>query len=110
MPTGGRGNASATPFITMMEDASLHGFVIYHVEQLGNVAPVPYPYAISMIGQNSAVTDLELLNAWNGISAVQAHRHHIARVQGQPLNIGVFVDSTYDVRITRVPGDLGLRG
>jgi hypothetical protein len=24
-------------------------------------------------------------------------RHYIARIQGQPLNIGVFIDSTYDI-------------
>ena len=44
-----------------------------------------------------AVTDVELLGAWNGVAAVAAHRHYIARVQGQPLNIGVFVDETYDI-------------
>jgi len=38
-----------------------------------------------------------LLGAWNGIAAVAAHRHYIARVQGQPINIGVFVDETYDI-------------
>jgi hypothetical protein len=26
-----------------------------------------------------------------------ACRHYIARIHGQPLNIGVFVDSTYDI-------------
>ena len=31
---------------------------------------------------NAAVEDVELLGAWNGIAAVQAHRHYIARVQG----------------------------
>ncbi len=28
---------------------------------------------------------------------MQAHRHYIARIQGQPLNIGVYVDQTYDI-------------
>jgi hypothetical protein len=49
-------------------------------------------------GNNAAVTDVELLNAFNGVSAVTAHRHYIARVQGQPINIGIYIDSTYDVR------------
>lgn len=49
-------------------------------------------------GNNAAVTDVELLNAFNGVSAVAAHRHYIARVQGQPINIGIYIDSTYDVR------------
>jgi len=50
-----------------------------------------------MTGDNAAVTDVELLNSFNGISAVQAHRHYIARVQGQPLQTGLFVDQTYDI-------------
>lgn len=41
--------------------------------------------------------DVELLNPWNGISAVGAARHYIARVQGQPANIGIFIDQTYDI-------------
>lgn len=36
-----------------------------------------------MVGNNAAVTDIELLNSFNAISAVQAHRHYIARIQGQ---------------------------
>jgi hypothetical protein len=32
-----------------------------------------------------------------GVAAVNAHRHYIARVQGHPINIGVFVDETYDI-------------
>eukprot|EP00301_Raphidiophrys_heterophryoidea_P000119 c10061_g1_i3.p1 GENE.c10061_g1_i3~~c10061_g1_i3.p1 ORF type:complete len:347 (+),score=74.32 c10061_g1_i3:436-1476(+) len=59
--------------------------------------PVPYPWTVSMIGPNSAVKDVELLNPWNAISAVAAHRHYIARVQGQPLNTGLFIDETYDI-------------
>lgn len=48
-------------------------------------------------GDNSAVTDVEILNAFNGVSAVGAGRHYIARIQGQPLNIGIYIDQTYDV-------------
>eukprot|EP01051_Picozoa_sp_SAG22_P007964 SAG22_NODE_582_length_8879_cov_2.731663_2_plen_241_part_00 len=46
---------------------------------------------------NAAIMDVEVLGCWNCIAAVQAHRHYVARVQGQPLNIGVFVDATYDI-------------
>eukprot|EP00055_Hartaetosiga_balthica_P006637 m.21294 g.21294 ORF g.21294 m.21294 type:complete len:478 (-) comp5337_c0_seq1:33-1466(-) len=97
MPTANRGNDTADPFITVNEDGGLHGVVIFHIDQLPNQAPVPYPYAVFLNGNNAAVTDVEILNAWNGISAVLAHRHYIARIQGQPLNIGVFIDSTYDI-------------
>ncbi|EGD73188.1 hypothetical protein PTSG_12225 [Salpingoeca rosetta] len=97
MPLANRGNDSADPFITVQHDATLHGFVVYHVEQTPNAMPVPYPFAIALVGNNAAVTDVEILNAWNGVSAVAAHRHYIARIQGQPLNIGIFIDQTYDI-------------
>ena len=74
--------------------AAQTGFSIYYPEQSRVELPVPYPFAIFMNGNNAAVTDVELLNPFNGISAVQAHRHYIARVQGQPINIGIFVDET----------------
>ena len=41
--------------------------------------------------------DVEVLGCWNCVAAVQAHRHYIARIQGHPINIGVFVDATYDI-------------
>eukprot|EP01147_Barroeca_monosierra_P010097 gene10097-2265_t len=97
IPLGSRGNASDSPFITIEHDAAMHGFVVYHLDQLPDELPVPYPFAVSLVGNNAAITDVELLNPWNGISAVGAHRHYIARIQGQPLNLGVFIDQTYDI-------------
>jgi len=41
--------------------------------------------------------DIQCLNCWNAIRAVMAGRHYIARIQGQPSNIGIFVDETYDI-------------
>ena len=93
-------------FIQIGPNAVLRGLVIYYQEQETTLTPVPYPWAVylgdpdSKYGgnaDNAAVTDVELLGAWNGVAAVAAHRHYIARVQGQPLNIGVFVDETYDI-------------
>ena len=52
---------------------------------------------VYMTGNNAALTDVELLNPWNGIAAIGAHRHNIARIQGQPLNIGLFIDQIYDI-------------
>lgn len=75
--------------------------LLYHVAshsaQSRFGVPAPYPYAVQLINMNAAVTDVEILNAFNGISAVGAHRHYIARIQGQPLNVGVYIDSTYDI-------------
>ncbi len=95
-PRAGRGNESGA-FISMPEDSSVRGFSIWYPEQLGTAAPVPYPYTIFMKGNNPAVQDVEFLNSWNAVSAVGAHRHYLARLQGQPTNVGIFVDQTYDI-------------
>jgi hypothetical protein len=50
-----------------------------------------------MKGNNCTVEKVELLNSWYGIRAVQAHRHLIRNVTGQPLKIGIFVDEVYDI-------------
>lgn len=93
-PYGGRGDASGTPFrlgkyyfcwlcvVTLNEDATLRGVVIYYPEQLPTSTPVPYPWTIDMLNENAAVIDVECLNCWNAIRAVQCARHYIARVQG----------------------------
>lgn len=96
-PTGGRGSDSGPAFITLPEDAGLAGFSIFYPTQEQVQTPVPFPWTVHMVGMNSFVTDVELLLSWNGINATQAHRHYIARVQGQPINIGVLVDATYDI-------------
>jgi hypothetical protein len=97
MPRGGRGNATGPPFISLTENSAVRGFTIYYPDQVPDAAPVPYPWTLALSGNNPAVIDVELLNSWNGISAVGAPRHYIARVQGQPVNIGLFIDQTYDI-------------
>ena len=91
-------------FITVGANGLVQGLVILHDEQERVQRPVPYPWAIYLgdpaggqRADNAAVVDVELLGAWNGIAAIAAHRHYIARIQGQPLNIGVWLDETYDI-------------
>lgn len=97
LPRAGRGSETGAPFVFVGVDCTLRGFSIVYPDVDGTVAPVPYPWTIQMMGDNAAVQDVELLNSWNGINATLAHRHYIARVQGQPVNIGIFVDATYDI-------------
>jgi hypothetical protein len=97
LPRAGRGSEAGAPFVLVGVDCTLKGFTIVYPDVDGSLAPVPYPWTIQMLGDNAAVTDVELLNSWNGINATLAHRHYIARVQGQPVNIGIFVDATYDI-------------
>ncbi|EDQ90902.1 uncharacterized protein MONBRDRAFT_24025 [Monosiga brevicollis MX1] len=97
IPLADRNNEAGKPFITVGRDSTLAGVVIWHVEQGRFEPPVPYPFAVALVDENAAVKDVEILNSWNGISAVAAHRHYIARIQGQPINIGVYIDETYDI-------------
>ena len=94
---GSRGNAAGAAFLALTEDCAVRGLVFYYPDNVVGQVPAPYPYTIQLQGNNPAVEDVELLNCWNGISAVGAARHYIARVQGQPANIGIFVDQTYDI-------------
>ncbi len=63
-------------------------------QQAPTGVPVAYPWSVDMVGDNPAVIDVECLNCWNAIRAVGAARHYISRVQGQPINIGIFIDQT----------------
>ena len=94
---GQRGNASGASFLTVSEDASVRGLVFYYPDNVRTAAPAPYPFTIDLVGNNPAVEDVECLNVWSCIRAVGAARHYIARVQGQPANIGLFIDQTYDI-------------
>jgi len=97
LPYAGRGSETGAPFIQLQEDSTLKGVVIYYPEQSNSGVPTPYPFAVAMSGNNPAIIDVELLNPYQGISAVSAARHYISRIQGQPLKTGIFVDQTYDI-------------
>jgi hypothetical protein len=62
LPRGGRGSENGTAFLTINENSALKGFTIYYPEQLPTIAPVPYPWTITLNGNNPAVIDVELLN------------------------------------------------
>ena len=83
LPKFGRNNPTGNAFIKVESDSTLSGFTIW------------YPGTIELTGNNAAVTDVELLNSWNGISAVGAARHYLLRIEGQPTNQGIFIDQTY---------------
>lgn len=53
MPMAGRGNDSASPFITINEDGAVRGLVIWYPEQLPDRLPVPYPFALALVVRGS---------------------------------------------------------
>ena len=93
----GKGSENGAPFITLNTNSTLKGVLIHYPDQDPEKTPEPYPYAIAMRGKNPAVLDTELLNPYNGIDASDNERHFIARVYGQPLRRGIFLDGIYDI-------------
>jgi len=81
----------------LSDDSTIRGVVIYYPNQVTTGVPTAYPWTIDMTGNNPAVMDVECLNCYQAIRAVGAARHYIARVQGQPIVTGVFIDQTYDI-------------
>ena len=45
----------------------MRGFSVFYPDVNASAAPVPYPFTITMVGNNVAVQDVELLNSFNGI-------------------------------------------
>lgn len=56
MPRAGRGNDSATPFVTMADNSQVKGFVFYYPDQVPDAAPVPYPWTINMVRSEAGAT------------------------------------------------------
>jgi hypothetical protein len=84
-------------FITLGDNSTLKGVVLYYPNQKTDQAPAAYPYAVAMRGNNPAVLEVELLNPYNGIDCTNNNRHLIRDVSGQPLRRGILVDVIYDI-------------
>jgi hypothetical protein len=95
--TENKGKEDDPAFITVNENATLKGVVLYYPNQETAGVPDRYPYAIALRGNNPAVLDVELLNPYNGIDATQNNRHLIRDISGQPLRRGIFVNAIYDI-------------
>ena len=97
LATENRDQEDGEPFITLNNNSTLKGLVVYYPDQNPAEEPKPYPWTVVMRGKNPAVLGVELLNPYNGIDASRNERHLIRDVQGQPLRRGIFVDSIYDI-------------
>lgn len=95
--TENQGKEEGAPFLTLNDDSTLKGVVLYYPDQDTATEPKTYPWAIVMRGKNPAVIAVELLNPYNGIDSSRNERHLIRDVQGQPLRRGIYVDSIYDI-------------
>lgn len=98
LPRANAGREDGPAFITLQTNSVLQGVCIHYPDQTPDAPePKPYPYTIAMRGNNPAVVDVELLNPYNGIDAGQNQRALIRNVHGQPIHIGIYVDTIYDI-------------
>ena len=96
----GRGRANSAPFIQLAgNNSSLAGLIIAYPEwRQSDLPPVPYPPCVlSQDTENVGVRDCLLLNPYEGIRLVRAHRHLVRNVTGYPILRGLFVDECYDI-------------
>lgn len=96
----GRGSIDGDPFIRLAGNCSaVMGLVILYPEwKQTDVPPVPYPPCILSEGtENVAVQDVCLVNPYEGIKLVLAHRHLVRNVTGYPIKRGLYVDQCYDI-------------
>lgn len=96
LPRGGAGSEEGPAFIDLDSNAVLEGVSVFYPEQKLDPPPKPYPYAVCMHGNNPTVQNVELLNPYHGIKIEKGGRQSARDVCGQPLHIGLFVDTAYD--------------
>ena len=96
----GRNAPKDPPFIALAGDnAALAGLIVVYPEwRKTEVPPVPYPPCVgSQDTQNVSVQDCLLLNPYDGIRLVRAHRHLVRNLTGYPSHVGIYVDECYDI-------------
>ena len=96
----GRGNYQGEPFIRLKGDtATIAGFIIIYPEwNRADVPPVPYPPCIASENTNNVtILNCNIVNAYEAIRFIRAHRHLIRNVQGYPIWRGLYIDECYDI-------------
>lgn len=96
----GRGLKEGPPFIRLAgNNAAITGVIIAYPQwKRSDVPPVPYPPCILSEGtENVGVRNCCLLNPYEAIKLVRAHRHIVRNVTGYPIKRGIFVDQCYDI-------------
>lgn len=96
----GRGSTNGPPFISLAGNcAAISGLIITYPEwKQSDVPPVPYPPCVMSQGtENVGVLDCLLLNPYEAIRLVSAHRHLVRNVTGYPAMRGLYVDMCGDI-------------
>lgn len=96
----GRGEPDGPAFLRLAgSNSSVAGLVVFYPEwRREDVPPIPYPPCIlAQDVQNVAIQDCLLVNPYEGIRLIRAHRHLVRNVGGYPIWRGLYVDECYDI-------------
>jgi len=96
----GRGSEEGEPFIRLAgRHASIRGLTVVYPEwKQSDVPPVPYPPCVASYNtENVSIQDCLLVNPYEAIRLVRAHRHLVRNVTGYPIKRGLYVDECYDI-------------
>lgn len=96
----GRGSEEGAPFIRLAgNNSAIAGLIIAYPEwKRSDVPPIPYPPCVASEGtENVGIRDSCLLNPYEAIKLVRAHRHIVRNVTGYPIKRGIFVNECYDI-------------
>jgi len=94
----GRGKEDGPPLIMLETNSAVCGLTVYYPEQTADNVQ-PYPWTIQGRGTHLNVSDVTLLNPYQGIDfGTYPHEmHYIRNVYGCPLKIGVHLDKCTDI-------------
>ena len=96
----GRGSEEGEPFLRLAgSHATVAGIsVVYPESSPNDVPPVPYPPCIASTNtENVCIQNCLLVNPYEGIRLIRAHRHLVRNVTGYPIRRGIYVDECYDI-------------
>ncbi|MGB9689204.1 glycosyl hydrolase family 28-related protein [Thermogutta sp.] len=96
----GRGSEEGEPFLRLAGNhATVAGIAVVYPEwSPKDVPPVPYPPCIASTNtENVSIQNCLLVNPYEGIRLIRAHRHLVRNVTGYPIKRGIYVDECYDI-------------
>ncbi len=96
----GFGHVDAAPFMTLNTNSVVEGLAIYDPLQTNAenaTAPTPAPWAVSILGNAGRVSNIDLVNMYQGIKAWGSVRVWIDHITGQPTFKGISIDNSSDV-------------
>ena len=91
----GKGNADATPFISLETGSGVRGFTVWYPEQ-STQDFFAFPWSIQTLGENCWIKDVVLANTYQGVdmATYPSGGHIVSYLGGAPLKTGISVDKS----------------